>query len=526
MQQPRRFQAATLREAYAQVREALGADAVIISTRSTSTPGVLGLGRRPSVEVVAGLPEPATRADDAWVPLDTDLAMHDLVRGIAEANAQALDLQLDRTDDSAGPRGAHLDTLVPEETDACLDAEGEPAPHGGPFGLYARMQALSGPAPESVHDLSPEPLPRVSGAPRPSGSWAAVSWAAGRPDEPTAEDAHTLPIAAERTLLTTAHTAAAGSEALTATLASLAADFAAMRIEVGRLVADRTDTALNAAPEALLELRTRLTEQGVRESLLLTVLQRVINGLRPGASAEAIRRSVERQLAAALPTVTAPDLSSRPAVLLITGPAGAGKTTFALRLALDMERRMGLHTLVASTDVERAGAPQQLAATAAAAGIAAHLCYGAEDLAALLAAQAADVVIVDTPGGTQPDRLAELTGYAAVARHTLLLALPATMQATDLDATVRAYGALKPAGLVLTRCDEAAAFGGLYSAISAAGLGIAYTSHGDRVTDAPRPGENAALAAALTRGRWPELARGRRPGLAGTGASLTQAAGA
>ena len=73
-----------------------------------------------------------------------------------------------------------------------------------------------------------------------------------------------------------------------------------------------------------------------------------------------------------------------------------------------------------------------------------------------------------------------------------------------------------PAGLLLTRCDETETFGGLWSAVAQAGIGIAYTTHDDSVGDPAHPGDNHALAAAVLLGRWPERvtasAFGRRAG--------------
>jgi len=102
----------------------------------------------------------------------------------------------------------------------------------------------------------------------------------------------------------------------------------------------------------------------------------------------------------------------------------------------------------------------------------------------------------------------------------VLLTLPATMKEADLLAAARAYVPAAPAGLLLTRVDETANYGALLSVACESGLGIAYTTHDEAATVAPRPGDNHALAVALLAGAWPvrdgvgngRTAAGRRAG--------------
>src|SRR5262245_33686357 len=99
MQQPKRFQAPTLAEAYAMVRDELGEQAVILSTRKALSPALYGRPARQFVEVVAHLPEPVVSPMANRRPsLEQDMAAHDLVRGIAEAAAMgALDADIPMT---------------------------------------------------------------------------------------------------------------------------------------------------------------------------------------------------------------------------------------------------------------------------------------------------------------------------------------------------------------------------------------------------------------------------------------------
>ena len=84
------------------------------------------------------------------------------------------------------------------------------------------------------------------------------------------------------------------------------------------------------------------------------------------------------------------------------------------------------------------------------------------------------------------------------------------MKAADLTEVAAAYSAVGLDGLVLTRCDETATFGALISVSIDSTLGVAYTTHSDQVGDAPKLGENLALANAVTTGRWPAPPAGAR----------------
>jgi hypothetical protein len=70
----------------------------------------------------------------------------------------------------------------------------------------------------------------------------------------------------------------------------------------------------------------------------------------------------------------------------------------------------------------------------------------------------------------------------------------------------RAYQAIGIEGLVITRCDETTTFGAIASTAVEAGIGIAYTTHTDGVSVAPRGGDNMMLARAVMGAHWPEPA--------------------
>ena len=459
MQQLRRFQAATMGEAYARVRDELGDDAVIVSTRSASAPGLLG-GEREFVEVVAGATEAAAAAPPSPSP-------------VAE-----------RPDAAPVPPAGPGDSQEPGEPGESSKAEPELAPPfvnpmagaDGPFGVDGRVPEPAPPGPDAAEPavesaLAPAPRPVPRSAP------------GGDP-----------------------------------TIDGIAAQIGELRGIVERISMASVDERVDGGSRALQDARSRLIDQGVGPAVLIPVLDEVAAATVADATPQTVLQTLERKLAAKLPAVAAIEIGRRPLAIFIVGPGGSGKTAVAVRLAMELATARGARVTLAGVDVNRAGAPQALTACGAATGLPVRLCYAPGELKALLADGSADVVIVDTPAndGARRDRMTELGAFTAVAqKRTTLLVLPATTKGEDVGRTAAALAGVGIDGLVLTRCDETQSFGALLTAACEQGIGIAYTAHAEGIGDPLRVGDNHALALAIVSGRWPQVADVTAPALAG-----------
>jgi fused signal recognition particle receptor len=180
------------------------------------------------------------------------------------------------------------------------------------------------------------------------------------------------------------------------------------------------------------------------------------------------------------------DLSADPAVLMMVGVNGTGKTTTIGKIAWHLSKEMGLSVVLAAGDTYRAAASEQLAEWARRAG--ADLVRGEEGadpgavaFDAISAAQArgADVVIVDTAGRlhTQDNLMEELAKVRRViakqipdAPHETLISIDATTGQNGLRQAKVFSEAVDVDGVVLTKLDGTAK-GGIALAI-AADLGI------------------------------------------------------
>ena len=180
------------------------------------------------------------------------------------------------------------------------------------------------------------------------------------------------------------------------------------------------------------------------------------------------------------------DLSAKPAVLMVVGVNGTGKTTTIGKLAQLLGPTLGRQTIVAAADTYRAAAIEQLETWAQRAGV--EIVRGQPggdpgavvfDSIAAAEARDADVVIVDTAGrlhthGNLMEELAKVRGVAAKrlegAPHETLIVIDATTGQNGLRQARAFADAAGVTGVVLTKLDGTAK-GGIALAI-ASELGI------------------------------------------------------
>jgi fused signal recognition particle receptor len=200
------------------------------------------------------------------------------------------------------------------------------------------------------------------------------------------------------------------------------------------------------------------------------------------ADGVAVRDRLIEILAEVASTGRAPiDLSAQPAVLMMVGVNGTGKTTTIGKIAWHLSKEMGLSVVMGAGDTYRAAAAEQLAEWADRSG--AELIRGqagadpgsvAYDAVSAGVARGADVVIVDTAGRlhTQDNLMDELAKVRRVisklipeAPHETLISIDATTGQNGLRQAKVFSEAVKVDGVVLTKLDGTAK-GGIALAIA------------------------------------------------------------
>jgi fused signal recognition particle receptor len=237
------------------------------------------------------------------------------------------------------------------------------------------------------------------------------------------------------------------------------------------------------------------------------------------ATAELVRRleerggleGLEQELASMLGEPGTLDVSARPAVILVVGVNGTGKTTTIGKLASKLSEH-GLSVILAAADTFRAAAEEQLEVWAERAGAdfvgspkggdPAAVAYDAIEAAT---ARGRDVVIVDTAGRlhTQTNLMEELAKVRRViasrldgAPHETLLVVDATTGQNGLQ-QARLFGeAAGVTGVALTKLDSSAKGGVAVAIAHELGLPVKLVGVGEGLDDL-RPFDPQDFARAL-----------------------------
>jgi fused signal recognition particle receptor len=228
---------------------------------------------------------------------------------------------------------------------------------------------------------------------------------------------------------------------------------------------------------------------------------RVVEAARSRRDAPSAEAAVEAELAALLvPRTAAWQLvgAQRPAVALIVGVNGTGKTTTIGKLAA-RERAAGHRVIVAAADTFRAAAIEQLRAWAdrTDAEVVAHA-PGADPAAVVFdaldaaVARRADLVIADTAGRlhTKSNLMDELAKMRRIIDRRLpgadpevLFVLDATTGQNGLAQALAFHEAVGLTGIVLTKLDSTSKGGIVFAIEARLGVPVRYAGLGERPED-------------------------------------------
>ena len=258
-------------------------------------------------------------------------------------------------------------------------------------------------------------------------------------------------------------------------------------------------TEINVA-ETLKDVRRALLDADVNykvaKSFTDTVKQKalgqnVINALKPK---ELMIKIVHDELAALMGGDAAPlNLDGRPAVILMSGLQGAGKTTFAGKLAKKLKSTKGKNPLLVGADVHRPAAREQLRTLGASIDVPVFTEDANPDpvdisLKAIDYARANyyDIVIVDTAGRLAVDEemMQEIESIKNAVKPQETLFVVDSMTGQDAVNTAKAFNdRIDFDGVVLTKLEGDTRGGAAISIRSVVAKPIKYVGTGEKLED-------------------------------------------
>jgi len=259
----------------------------------------------------------------------------------------------------------------------------------------------------------------------------------------------------------------------------------------GRLTEDNIRDSLREVRVALLEADVALPVVAalIERIKARAIGQEVLTSLSPG---QALVKIVHDELAAVMGAEAAElDLNvPAPAVILMAGLQGAGKTTTVGKLAKLLKEKRKKKVMVVSCDVYRPAAIRQLELLAGQVGalfFASSADQKPEDIARAAIADArksfVDVLIVDTAGRLAVDAamMAEIQALHAAIHPVETLFVVDAMTGQDAANTAKAFSeALPLTGVVLTKTDGDARGGAALSVRHVTGKPIKFIGVGEK----------------------------------------------
>lgn len=222
--------------------------------------------------------------------------------------------------------------------------------------------------------------------------------------------------------------------------------------------------------ESLKEIRRALVEADVNYKIAKTFVdevkekalgQNVLTAVKPG---ELMVKIVHDEMAKLMGGDAAPlHTDGRPAVILMSGLQGSGKTTFTAKLANKLKNEKGKRPLLAACDVYRPAAVEQLKALAAGIDVPVYSEPGSTDPVSIAKhaieqarREGNDLVIVDTAGRLAVDEamMTEIANIKAAIKPSETLFVVDAMTGQDAVNTAKAFNdRLDFDGVVLTKLD-------------------------------------------------------------------------
>ena len=259
----------------------------------------------------------------------------------------------------------------------------------------------------------------------------------------------------------------------------------------GKITEINISEAMKDIRRALLDadVSYKIAKQFCDEVKKKAIGQNVLTAVKPQ---QMIVKIVHDELAALMGSESADiNVKGSPAVVLVAGLNGSGKTTFSGKLALNIKSKRGMKVLLAACDYFRPAAIDQLKVLGEQIGVPVYAEEGVKDpiqiaknAIAKAKAEGYSVVIVDTAGRLAVDQelMDEISALHTALQPTETLFVVDAMTGQDAVETAKAFNdRLDFDGVVLTKMDGDTRGGAALSIKAVVGKPIKFVSTGEKM---------------------------------------------
>ncbi len=232
------------------------------------------------------------------------------------------------------------------------------------------------------------------------------------------------------------------------------------------------------------ELLSRLYRLGIKSSLS----EKIVKQLKTTEN-DSLEDSWRRVLSIIVRNVpVADDLLDEGGIIALVGPTGVGKTTNIAKLAARFTLKYGAKNLaLVTTDSYRVGAHEQLKTYGRILGVPVYIANDEEELKQILSRlDDKQLVLIDTAGMSHRDL--RLTQQLNMLRHShetikILAVLSASTQTLAMDEVIKTLNARELDGCIASKVDESTSIGGIISILIENKLQLNYISDGQKVPE-------------------------------------------